>query len=110
MKIIVKKRNGIYILSLIGHIDEMTSPEFKEKVMEVIRTGTPSIILDCEELDYISSAGLRVCLEAYKQAKKSGGKIVICSLSDYIKETFAVSGFEEILPMVTNVENAVKEF
>ena len=66
--------------------------------------------MDCENLDYISSAGLRVVLEATKEIKRNEGKIMLCALQDYIKEVFEVAQFDAFLPIRASVEAALKEF
>lgn len=110
MEVIEKKQNGIYVLAVTGRLDSHTSLGLQEKMLGIIEAGTLNIILDCGQLDYISADGLRAILAAHKQTRESDGKIVICSLTDYIKETFVQAGFEALLPMVSNLENALKEF
>ena len=84
--------------------------DFEQKLFEVIEDGERSVIVDFEELDYISSAGLRVLLKAAKELKRSQGKIVLCSMKDYIKEVFEIAGFVALFPIVSSVGDAVKEF
>ena len=68
------------------------------------------MIIDFESLDYISSAGLRVILKAAKQLKHSDGMIMLCSMEDYVKEVFEIAGFDSIIPIVPNMEDALKKF
>jgi anti-sigma B factor antagonist len=110
MEVIEKKQNGICILGLLGRLDSNTSPEFEKKIFEVIEDGTKSLIVDFESLDYISSAGLRVLLKATKELKRSDGKIVLCSMKEYIKEVFEIAGFVSLFPIVSSVGDAVEEF
>ena len=110
MEVVERKQNGICILGLLGRLDSNTSPEFEKKIFEVIEDGTKSVIVDFESLDYISSAGLRVLLKATKQLKRSDGKIVLCSMKEYIKEVFEIAGFVSIFPIVSSVGEAVEEF
>jgi anti-anti-sigma factor len=110
MEVIEKKQNGIYILTLPGRLDGHTCEEFRAKVLEIIEAGRPNIILDCEGLKYIASAGLAALLYAAKQTKRSGGKIVFCSVNDYLKESLEASGFEPFLTIVSSPKNALEEF
>ncbi len=98
MEVVEKRQNGICILGLLGRLDSNTSPEFEKKIFEVIEDGTKSVIVDFESLDYISSAGLRVLLKATKELKRSDGKIVLCSMKEYIKEVFEIAGFVSLTP------------
>ncbi len=109
MEVIEKKQDGICILTLSGRLDANSSEEFREKILQIIEDGAKKVILDCENLNYISSAGLRVVLEATKEIKRHEGKIMLCALQDYIKEVFEIAQFDTFLPIATNVEAALKE-
>ena len=110
MEVVEKKQNGICILGLLGRLDSNTSPEFEKKIFGVIEDGTRNVIVDFESLDYISSAGLRVLLKAAKLLKRSDGKIVLCSMKEYIKEVFEIAGFVSLFPIVSSVGDAIKQF
>ena len=98
MEIIEKKQNEISIFKLAGRLDSNTSPEFETKLFDAIEKGSKNVIVDFEDLDYISSAGLRVILKATKTLKGSEGTFMLCSMKDYVKEVFEISGFEFINP------------
>ena len=108
MEVVEKKQDGVCILALSGRLDASSSPEFREKILQLIEDGTKKVILDCENLDYISSAGLRVVLEATKEIKRNEGKIMLCALQDYIKEVFEVAQFDAFLPIGDTLEEAIK--
>ena len=110
MEVVEKKQDGICILILKGRLDANTADEFRTKILQIIDDGTHNIVLDCEGLDYISSAGLRVVLEATKKVKQSQGKIVLCSLQPYIQEIFEVSKFDAFLSLTSGLDDALKEF
>ena len=63
---------------------------------------------DLGALDYLSSAGLRVLLSAAKEMRRRDGKIVLCALTQFVKEIFEVSGFEALIPIEASVESGVK--
>jgi len=107
MKIAEKRENDICILTPIGRLDVNTSESFREHLLQVIADGTKNIILDCQSLDYI---GLRVVLEGAKRVWQMEGKMVLCSLKDYIKEVFEVTQFDSFLPIAGTVEDALNEF
>ncbi|MCG6980715.1 MAG: STAS domain-containing protein [Deltaproteobacteria bacterium] len=110
MEVLEKRQDGICILELLGRLDSNTSPEFEKKIFEVIDDGTRSVVVNFASLDYISSAGLRVLLKAAKELKRSDGKIVLCSMKDYIKEVFEIAGFVSLFPITSSVVDAVEEF
>jgi anti-sigma B factor antagonist len=102
-----QKSNDICILQVSGKLDSNTSPEFETQMMYYINAGEKNILLDCKELDYISSAGLRVLLLGAKVLKNSGGKIVISSLKEHIFEVFKIAGFTEIFPVYPTADEAI---
>ena len=110
MQIIEEKQNEIFIFKLEGHIDSNTSPTFEEKIDEAIDSGANQLIMDFEKLEYLSSAGLRVILKATRALKRTEGKLVLCSMADYVKEVFEISGFDSFLPIVASRDDALKMF
>lgn len=109
MEIVQKSKNDVRILTPIGRLDVNTSETFREYILGVIADGTKKIIIDCQSLDYISSGGLRVVLEAAKKIWQVNGKMILCSLKDYIQEVFEVAKFDAFLPLATSVEDALKQ-
>lgn len=108
MEITEQKQEGIHIFRLSGNLDSNTSPDFEKKILEAIQDGSTRLVVDFEHVDYISSAGLRVLNLASKKLKRSQGKIVLCSVADYIKEVFEIAGFYLFLPIVGSLEDALK--
>ncbi|MEG0547083.1 MAG: STAS domain-containing protein [Oscillospiraceae bacterium] len=82
-------------LALSGRLDTTTAPEL-EAVFKDSLEGITSLILEFADLDYISSAGLRVLLSAQKVMIKQG-KMVIRNANDNIIEVFEITGFIDIL-------------
>jgi anti-sigma B factor antagonist len=75
--------------------------------MEAMEGGARSVVIDFENLDYISSAGLRIILKTTKDLKRTEGNIVLCAMQDYVKEVFEIAGFDSFLPIVPTVEDAL---
>ncbi len=93
---ITKSKNGSALtLALQGRLDTTTAPEL-EKELKGSLDGVDTLTMDFEQLDYISSAGLRVLLSAQKTMSKLGGMKVI-HVSDLVMEVFEVTGFSDIL-------------
>ena len=81
---------------LQGRIDTVTAPEV-EAVLNEVPASVKEVVLSFKELDYISSAGLRVLLSAHKKMRGQGGKLVITDANEVIQEIFEVTGFSDIL-------------
>lgn len=92
---IEKKQEGTNLtLQLGGRLDTTTAPELEAVLREL--GGVEELILDFENLEYISSAGLRVLLGAQKTMNKQGS-MKIRHVNDVIMEVFEVTGFADIL-------------
>ena len=110
IEIIEKKKNDITVFEPVGRLDSNTSPELEKKIVNAIEKGSNKMIIDFKSLDYISSAGLRVINKTTKQLKNNSGNLVLCSMQDYIKEVFEITGFDSFLPIVTTYDEAVAKF
>ena len=85
-------------LKLSGRLDTTTSPQLEQELNASL-DGIEDLQLDFSELDYISSAGLRVLLSAQKKMNKQGA-MSISGVNDTIAEIFEVTGFSDILTIV----------
>jgi anti-sigma B factor antagonist len=107
MEIIEENQGEINIYKLSGRLDSNTSQGFEKKIFQAIDDGSKSMIIDFKNLDYISSAGLRVILKATKALKREDGKIMLCDMQDYVKEVFEIAGFDSFLPIVGTMDDAL---
>jgi len=84
-------------LTLSGRLDTGTSPQLQEKLEELLAEGTGDIILDLSDLEYISSAGLRVLLMGEKKCRLKDRKQVVKGANASILEIFDITGFSGVL-------------
>lgn len=82
-------------LKIIGRLDTTTAPELEATVDGCI-AGLKDLVMDCSELEYVSSAGLRVILKAQKLMNAQGTMKVI-HVNETIMEVFEITGFADIL-------------
>ena len=91
-----KVRGKSHLLYIDGRIDSSTAMQF-DKAVEKARAEASEIIIDCDRLIYISSAGLRVLVITEKEIKKRGGRLLLTNVSPSVREIFTVTGMNEIL-------------
>lgn len=96
MTITKNTENAVLTLALEGRLDTNTAPELEKEVSTDLTDDVETLILDLKELEYISSAGLRVLLAAQKKMNKQGN-MVIKNANDMIMDVFQVTGFVDIL-------------
>ena len=87
--------NSTATLKIIGRLDTTTAPEL-EAAIDGCAAGIKELILDCGELEYVSSAGLRVILKAQKMMNAQGS-MKLCKVNETIMEVFDITGFADIL-------------
>ena len=95
MTIEIKKNAEETVIKLAGRLDTTTAPALDKTINEDI-AGTKNLVLDVKELEYISSAGLRVLLGAQKKMQKIGSMKVI-NVCEEVMEVFEMTGFADIL-------------
>lgn len=84
------------VVKLNGRLDTASAPEFENVMNELILLVKP-IIIDLKELDYVSSAGLRVFLMAQKKVNANTSSMKIINVNEIILDIFKMTGFTEIL-------------
>jgi anti-sigma B factor antagonist len=110
VEIIEEVQNDINIYRLIGRLDSNTSQMLEEKVFQAISDGSKKIIVDFENLDYISSAGLSVVLKANKALLREDGRVILCSMQNYIREIFKTTGIDNFVPILDTMDQALEAF
>ena len=95
MTIEIKKNAAETVIEVAGRLDTTTAPVLDKTINEDIE-GTKNLILDIKNLEYISSAGLRVLLGAQKKMLKIGSMKVI-NVCEEVMEVFEMTGFADIL-------------
>ncbi len=96
MEITSKRENDILVIKIVGRIDTNTAPELETKSMTLI-TGAKKVVLDFSDVEYISSAGLRVVLSLHKTMASIEGELVISHAKDEVMEVFDMTGFSSFL-------------
>ena len=95
MTIEKKINNDAVTLIVSGRLDTQTAPEL-EKELDAVLTGLKELTFDMTNLEYVSSAGLRVILKAQK-AMNAQGSMKLTGVNDSIMEVFDITGFLDIL-------------
>ena len=100
MKVHVERLDQTTIVVAEGRLDFNAATNFQAQVEQALAAAGKSpaaLIIDCEGLEYISSAGLRVFLLAARSAQRSGLSFAVCSLHRVVREVFDVSGFSRVM-------------
>ena len=82
-------------IGIEGRLDTLTAPELQAELDTYKLIEITEIVVDCGKLEYISSAGLRVLLQAYR-SMKMGGVMRVVNANDITRKVFSVTGFDSI--------------
>ena len=110
MDVTVKEVNEVNVMSFEGNLDTNTAPQAQSQIDQLIDGGSSKILINFDNLNYISSAGLRVLLATAKKLKATSGDLKICGLNKTVQEVFDISGFSSILSVVATEEDALAGF
>jgi len=101
------KVNDVVVIKLLGNLDTNTAPDAESKINNWLDEGTQKMIINLEQTNYVSSAGLRIFLATAKKITASGGVLKLCGANDVVQEILDISGFSTILDVKKTEEEAL---
>ena len=107
MELSESKRQGVIILGLKGRLDASNAASLEGKVLSLVAAGETRLVFDLAQLDYISSAGLRVLLMAAKRLMRPSGQVALAAPQEHVKEVFEIAGFSSILKIYPSRDAAL---
>ena len=96
MTIAETRRESTVQLDVEGRVDTNTSPELQKRILQAFQKGN-TVILNLEQVDYISSSGLRALLIGQKTAISKGGAMKLVHVREAVKKVFTMTGFSKML-------------
>ena len=99
---------GFVVLVPRGRLDAVQTPRFDEILRQLLGSGSVRIVIDCAQVSYVSSAGLRSFLALAKRVKTQGGCCRFAALNAPVREVFELSGFLAVLEVHESVEDALQ--
>lgn len=88
------QENGNQLVAFFsGRLDTAAAVQTSEEVKPLLEAANKEIILDCTELEYISSSGLRIFLSIRKEAAAHGSKVIVRNINADIRQVFMMTGF-----------------
>ena len=106
MDISIRELGSIKVVEIVGAIDSMTAPEAQEQINPLASPGC-KVILDLSRVPFMSSAGLRMLLLAYRHFNWKEGRLVLAGLPQNIKRAMTDTGFLEYFLLADTVEEGV---
>jgi anti-anti-sigma factor len=108
MDITQEKQDTVSIVGIKGRLDASSCAALEQELSTLVSGGTKQLVLNLENMDYVSSAGLRVLLVVAKKLGASNGKFALYGLKDHIKEVFDLAGFTDIFELFNTRAEALQ--
>ncbi|TAL53699.1 MAG: anti-sigma factor antagonist [Methylovulum sp.] len=107
MDLQTRTENNAIVITISGRLDTVTAPEYEKKILELIEGGNNRFVVDFEQLDFISSAGLRVLLLMAKLLKEKNGQVRLANVKGNVYSVFEMSGFTTLFKMENSIAAAL---
>lgn len=101
----MKPTTGLY--APMGRLDGASASSAEQEVKALLDAGKTSLVVDLAQIEYVSSAGLRVLLLAAKGCRAQGGQAVLCGIAAPVMEVLRMSGFDKLLKVLADREAAL---
>jgi anti-sigma B factor antagonist len=102
--------SSYHVLELSGELDAHTASELENSLKELIDQQKLQIIVNCENLDYIASAGLGVFMAYIEDIRSLGGDIKLTNMNDKVYNVFDLLGFPSLYDILKEEKDAIKKF
>ena len=96
MQVNIQPNEQETIVQLIGQLNTIATTDHAEELQQVLDIADKALVIDCSELEYISSAGLRFFIRLKHESSAKGGTVRIINVNQDVAEIFSLSGFQTI--------------
>ena len=110
MQIQIEQRAHVTVVAVAGSIDALTADTLTAALNEQVRAGHTRLVAAFDQVEYTSSAGLRVLLATLKEARQRGGDLRLAGVQDRVRGVLELSGFTSILKCYPSVAAAVESY
>lgn len=109
-KIDIRQSSDIHVLDLKGYLDAHTAPELEKAFQQLLDGKKFSIVVNCKDLTYISSAGLGVFMAYIEDVRKNNGDIKLSNMSSKVYNVFDLLGFPLLYDITKDEMEAINKF
>lgn len=110
MQIVESKQQGVLLLELSGKLDSFTSKAAQAQILQAIERGETHLIIDGSQLEYVSSAGLRVFYLAAHHLEEHAGKMVFAAINSNVRRVFDIVDLSSEFVICATREDALQQF
>ena len=96
MELSIQNNGNVVLAEFIGRLDTVGANEIAPRIEALKAEAAKTLVLDCSQMDYISSAGIRFFMTLRKASAVKGGKIILTGLSEYVSDIFRMVGLLDL--------------
>ncbi len=110
MDVNIKSYKRVDVVKVSGRVDSATAPDLEKSLQQLAESGRHHIVLDLQDVDYLSSAGLRVMVSTLKSVKRWNGDLKVAAPSPRVSEVLQLAGLNSIFEVYPTQVEAVGAF
>ncbi|MDB6081726.1 MAG: rsbV [Chlamydiia bacterium] len=110
MQLKTEKRDSVVIIYISGRVDAVVADDLQALLTTQILQKNCNILIDCREVNYLSSAGMRVFLHVIQDVGSAGGSVAFCNFCPMVREVIQLTGVEKYFNHFESVDEALKIF
>jgi anti-anti-sigma factor len=107
---LAKDHPDIAVVNLKGRLDVYYSSEIENELVQLIQTGTKKLILSLNDIEYLSSSGLRVFIAVSRKLKEGNGQLKLIKLNETAKKIFKIVELIDMFDIYETEEDAIRSF
>ena len=107
LDVTVRKVDGTAVVAVAGEIDVYTSPLLQERLVEVLRDGSSSIVLDLSAVTFLDSTGLGVLITGLKRCRSAEGDLVLVTAQPNVLKVLEITGLNDVFKVHDSVDDAL---
>lgn len=110
LKLSTRRSYDVLVVDLEGRLDSTSADYGNDEMVRIAKGDCKQVVINLQQLDFISSAGLRVLLLAAKLLQSAGGQLKFCNANELVKDVLETAGLNSLLFLYPNEAEAVKSF
>jgi anti-sigma B factor antagonist len=107
LDVTVRNQDGTAVVAVAGEIDVYTSPLLQERLVEVLKDGSSSIVLDLSAVTFLDSTGLGVLITGLKRCRSAEGDLVLVTAQPNVLKVLEITGLNDVFQVHDSVEDAL---
>lgn len=108
LKINSKQQGNITVLQVDGEVDLYSSPQVRTRVLHLVESQSPNIVVDLQDVRYMDSSGVATLIEGYKLCQKNNGRFVLAGLKPEVREVFELTRLDRVFEIYDTSQLALE--